>query len=164
MQIVKDSVVSMHYRVATAEGEHIDASQPDQPLVYIAGHEQIIKGLDQALLGKSVGDKLDVVIPPADAYGEPDEALNLVVSKSAFPKDAHKQIAPGFRFRADHPQRDGEMVMFTVFKVEGDEVFVSGNHQLAGKTLHFHVEVTDLRQATADEIAHGHVHGHGCNH
>jgi FKBP-type peptidyl-prolyl cis-trans isomerase SlyD len=164
MQIAKNTVVSMHYKVATAEGEHIDASTPEQPLVFIAGAGNIIPGLDKAIAGKQAGDKVEAVIPPAEAYGEHDSELDLVVAKGAFPKDAHKHLAPGFRFRADHPKQEGAVTMFTVHKIEGEEVFVSGNHELAGKTLNFQVEIVSVRAASAEELAHGHVHGEGGHH
>jgi len=164
MKIAKNSVVSMHYKVATAEGEHIDASAPDSPLVFLAGTGNVILGLDKALIGKQAGDKVDAVIPPAEAYGDHDPELDLVVSKGAFPKDAHQQLAPGFRFRADHPKQEGAVTMFTVHKIDGDEVFVSGNHELAGKTLSFQVEIVSVRAATHEELSHGHVHGEGGHH
>ena len=164
MQIAKGTVAAIHYKVATAEGEHIDQSSPDHPLVFLAGAGNIIPGLDKALLGKRAGDKVEAIIPPEEAYGQHDAELDLVVAKGAFPKEAHKHLAPGFRFRADHPKVEGQVAMFTVHKIEGDEIFVSGNHELAGKTLNFQVEILEVRTATKDEIAHGHVHGDGCHH
>jgi FKBP-type peptidyl-prolyl cis-trans isomerase SlyD len=164
MQIAKDTVVSMHYRVATAEGEHVDASAPGQPLVYLHGHHGIIPGLEAALAGKAVGDKVTAEVPPAQGYGEHDPGLDLIVEAEAFPADARAHLQPGFRFRAEHPQRDGEQVIFTVAQVEDNKVYVSGNHPLAGKTLNFQVEIAAVRAATAEELAHGHVHGAGGHH
>lgn len=164
MQIAKDTVVSMHYRVATAEGEHVDASAPGEPLVYLHGHQGIIPGLEAALAGKAAGDKVTAEVAPAQGYGEHDPGLDLVVAIDAFPADARSHLQPGFRFRAEHPQKDGEQVIFTVAKVDGEQVFVSGNHPLAGKTLNFQVEIAAVRQATAEELSHGHVHGAGGHH
>lgn len=161
MQIAKDTVVSMHYRVATSEGEHVDASLPGQPLVYLHGHGQIIPGLEAALIGKTAGDKVQTEVAPAQGYGEHDGGLDLVVAKDAFPADAQAHLEPGFRFRAEHPSKEGTTVIFTVHKVDGDEVFVSGNHPLAGKTLAFDVEIAEVRAATTEEIHHGHAHGAG---
>ncbi len=165
MIIATNTVVSMHYRVATAEGQHVDNSEPGEPLVFLIGHGQIIPGLEKALMGKTVGDKLNVEVPPADGYGVIDEDLDIKVLKSQFPKEvSSKHLVPGFQFRAEHPTKDGEQVIFTVHAVEGDDVFVSGNHELAGETLLFNVEVADIREASQEEIAHGHVHGAGGHH
>ncbi len=165
MQIAKNTVVSMHYKVATAEGEHVDASQPGHPLVFLVGHGQIINGLESALLGKQTGDKLAVEVKAKDAYGEVDDELDIVVIKSKFPKDVQVHLKDGFQFRAEHPSKEGEQVVFTVAKVEGDEVYVTGNHPLAGEDLSFQVEVAEVRVASGEEIEHGHVHGpHGHHH
>ncbi len=164
MQIAQNTVVSMHYRVATAEGEHVDASAPGEPLVYLHGHSGIIPGLENALTGKTAGDKVETEVAPAQGYGDYDQGLDLVVTMDAFPADARPHLQPGFRFRAEHPTKDGEQVIFTVAKVEGEQVFVSGNHPLAGKTLRFQVEIAEVRAATAEELSHGHVHGAGGHH
>jgi FKBP-type peptidyl-prolyl cis-trans isomerase SlyD len=165
MIIATNTVVSMNYKVATAEGQHIDQSD-GEPLVFLVGHGQIIPGLEKALMGKAAGDRLEVTVAPAEAYGEIDEELDIKVLKSQFPKDVPaKHLVPGFQFRAEHPSKDGEQVIFTVHAVEGDEVFVSGNHELAGETLCFQVEVVAIREANREEIAHGHAHGaHGHHH
>jgi len=166
MIIATNTVVSMHYRVATAEGQHVDNSSPGEPLAFLVGHGQIIPGLEKALMGKRVGDKVEVEVPPADGYGEIDPDLDIKVLKSQFPKEVSaKHLVPGFQFRAEHPTKDGEQVIFTVHAVEGDDVFVSGNHELAGETLQFQVEIAEVREASQEEIAHGHAHGpHGHHH
>lgn len=165
MIVATNTVVSMHYRVATAEGQHIDNSQPDEPLVFLVGHGQIVPGLEKALMGKKKGDEVKVEVAPAEGYGEIDPELDIKVLKSQFPKEVSaKHLVPGFQFRAEHPTQDGAQVIFTVHAIEGDEVLVSGNHELAGETLHFEVEIADIRDASREEIAHGHAHGAGGHH
>jgi FKBP-type peptidyl-prolyl cis-trans isomerase SlyD len=164
MVIAKNSVVSMNYKVATAAGEHVDASQPGEPLVWLAGQSQIIPGLESALIGKNTGDKLAVDVLAKDAYGEIDEELDIKVLKSQFPPNVQKQLKEGFQFRAEHPTKEGEDVIFTIHGIEGDDVFVSGNHPLAGENLHFEVEIVSVRPATKEELEHGHAHGPGGHH
>jgi FKBP-type peptidyl-prolyl cis-trans isomerase SlyD len=164
MEIIKDAIVSMHYRVATAEGEHVDQSEDGQPMVYLHGHGQIIPGLEAALTGKKSGDKIAAEIKPADAYGDYDQTLDLRVSKEAFPSDVQNRLKPGFQFMAEHPTRSGENVLYTVHKVEPKDVLISGNHPLAGQTLQFSVEIVDVRPATEEELEHGHAHGPGGHH
>lgn len=160
MQIARDAVVSIHYKL-TVEGKEIDASQPERPLTYLQGHGNIIPGLENALVGKSAGDSLDVQVAAAEAYGVRDAELDLAVPMDAFPEEVRPEIAAGFRFRAEHPKKEGAVVMFTVQQVEKDTVYCSGNHPLAGKDLTFAVQVAEVRAATEQELAHGHIHGGG---
>ena len=132
--------------------------------MWLSGQGQIIPGLEKALLGKGAGDKLSVDVPAKDAYGEVDEELDIKVSRSQFPKDVQKNLKEGFQFRAEHPTKAGEDVIFTIHAVEGDDVMVSGNHPLAGEALHFEVEIVDVRAATREELDHGHAHGPGGHH
>jgi FKBP-type peptidyl-prolyl cis-trans isomerase SlyD len=164
MQIGPDTIVSMHYQVATAEGEQVDRSQEGQPLVYLHGHGQILPGLEAALVGHAVGEKVEAQLPPATAYGDYDQDLDIRVSKDAFPADVQSKLEPGFQFMAQHPGKEGENLLYTVHGVENDEVLVSGNHPLAGKTLHFQVEIVEVRTASAEELTHGHAHGAGGHH
>jgi FKBP-type peptidyl-prolyl cis-trans isomerase SlyD len=164
MPIAPNSVVAISYKVATADGELVDQSQPGDPLTYLHGIGQIIKGLEAALEGKEVGDKVDTTISPEDGYGHRESGLDLEVPMEAFPKEAKAQIVPGFRFLADHPTESGRQVSFTVHEIEGETVRVSGNHPLAGQTLCFQVEIMSIRDASAEELAHGHVHGEGGHH
>ncbi|MDO7673958.1 MAG: peptidylprolyl isomerase, partial [Reinekea forsetii] len=115
-----------------------------------------ISGLESALLGKASGDEFDVVIEPLNAYGEHDEALVQVVPKSAF--EGVEQIEPGMVFTADTP--NGPMQL-TVTAMDGDDITIDPNHPLAGKTLHFTGSITEVRDATEEELEHGHVHGAG---
>ena len=164
MEIGKNAIVSMHYRVATAEGEHVDQSEDGHPMVYLHGHGQIIPGLESALAGKTVGDKVEAEIKPADAYGDYDRALDMKVPRSLFPNDVQKKVKAGFQFMAEHPTKKEENVLYTVHRLEGDDVLVSGNHPLAGQTLSFKVEIVDVRPATQEELEHGHAHGEGGHH
>lgn len=164
MQIAKGTVVAIHYKLSSPEGEHIDASQPGQPLSFMCGVGQIIVGLEEALIGKAVGDKLTVDVPPERAYGVRDADLDLSVPLDAFPADARGRLRAGMQFQAPHPKKDGEMVVFTIHGRRDKEVLVSGNHPLADKTLHFEVEVAEVRAATKEEIEHGHAHGPGGHH
>ncbi|AXQ31432.1 peptidylprolyl isomerase [Solimonas sp. K1W22B-7] len=159
MQAAENSVVSMHYTLTNAKGEVIDSSQGSDPLTYLHGAGNIIPGLEKALLGKQAGDKLQVTVSAAEGYGERDDSLIQQVPKRAF--QGVPNIEPGMTFHAQSSQ--GPMrVMVTA--VQGDMVTVDGNHPLAGETLNFDVEITEVRAATLEEIAHGHAHGAGGHH
>ena len=154
--IEENKVVTLQYNVQDSDGILIDSSEANDPLVYLHGGHNIISGLESALLGKASGDEFDVVIEPLDAYGEHDEALVQVVPKSAF--EGVEQIEPGMVFTADTP--NGPMQL-TVTAMNGDDVTIDPNHPLAGKTLHFTGSITEVRDATEEELEHGHVHGAG---
>ncbi len=154
MQVSNQKVVSIHYTLTDDEGQILDTSQGREPLSYIQGMQNIIPGLENALEGKAVGDKVHVVIAPADAYGERNDELVQAIPRSAF--GDVEEITPGMQFQMD--TANGPIII-TVTKTEGDQVFIDGNHPLAGKELTFDVEIMDVRDATEEEIAHGHVHG-----
>jgi FKBP-type peptidyl-prolyl cis-trans isomerase SlyD len=153
MQITKDSVVTMHYTLTDPKGEVLDSSQGKDPLSYLHGHGNIIPGLEQQLEGKASGDKLVAKVTAADAYGERNEALVVEAQRSQFPEDV--ELQPGMRFQAQTP--NGPRIA-EITRVEGDAVTVDTNHPLAGVDLQFDVEVVGVREASADEIDHGHVH------
>jgi len=159
MQISKDSVVSMAYTLTNDEGQVIDTSAGGEPLVYLHGAQNIIPGLENALVGKVVGDKLTVNVVAADGYGEYNPDLVQVVPKHLFA--GVENIEAGMQF---HAQTDYGMQVVTVAAVEGDEITVDGNHPLAGQNLNFDVEIMDIRAASAEELEHGHVHGAGGHH
>ena len=159
MKIAENVVATIHYTLKDSEGEILDSSRGSDPLVYLHGHSQIVVGLESALEGKAVGDKVNVVIAPEDGYGLHDENLDLALPKTAFPPEMLGQLEPGAQFMAEHPDDDDETVMYTVIGVEEDRVLVTGNHPLADTELHFDVEIHELRMATEDEQAHGHAHG-----
>lgn len=157
MQIAADAVVSIHYHLRNQAGETLDKSDADRPLVYIHGAGNIIPGLEEALEGETVGVKMNVVVAPADGYGVRDDALIQVVPRSAF--DGAEELHLGQQFHAD--TQHGPMVI-QITKIEGDQVTVDGNHELAGVELHFDVEVVAVRAASEEELEHGHVHDGHC--
>ncbi len=162
LRIARDTVAALHYAVS-ADGAEVDRSDQGMPLVYLHGHGNIIPGLEKALLGLQQGDKRDIEIAAADGYGERDAELDFVVGTAAFPDEIHPQLKPGFRFRAEHPTRTGHDVIFTVVGRDGEDVAVTGNHDLAGKNLKFTVEIAWVRPATAEELSHGHIHDPCCH-
>lgn len=157
MQIAKHKVVSIDYTLTNNAGEVVDSSEGREPLAYLHGSGNIIPGLEQALEGKTQGEKLDVSVAPEHGYGEYIEGLSQTVPREAF-GDA-PELAVGMQFQAQG--EDQRMVVFTIVKIDGDQITIDANHPLAGETLNFKVEVTDIRDATEEEIAHGHVHGAG---
>ncbi|MDD2759977.1 MAG: peptidylprolyl isomerase [Methylomonas sp.] len=158
MQITDKTAVSFHYTLSNAGGEQLDSSRGEEPLMYLHGAGNIITGLEAALAGKSAGDKFNVSIPPAEAYGELVPDMVQVVSKKMF---EGMDVEVGMQFHADVSYGAG---IITVTEIDGDDVTINGNHPLAGETLIFDVEVVDVRPATAEELAHGHVHGADCQH
>ncbi|WP_457637765.1 FKBP-type peptidyl-prolyl cis-trans isomerase [Oceanithermus sp.] len=155
MNASKDKVVTIAYKL-TVDGETVDQGE----LSYLHGHQQIIPGLEKEIEGKGPGDSFTATIAPEEAYGDYDPEGVQTVPRSAFPEDA--KVEPGEQFYAQDNQ--GNPLPLTVTKVEGDDVTVDFNHPLAGKTLHFDVEIKDVRDATPEELAHGHVHGPGGHH
>ncbi len=158
MQIAERRVAYIHYTLTNAEGEVLDSSEDREPLAYLHGRGNLIPGMEKALVGKKAGDKFQIMLPPEDGYGLRDENLVQIVSRSAF---GGAEPRPGMRFRADS---DKGPMMVVVTKVEGDQITIDGNHELAGVTLNFAVEVTNVRDATLEELSHGHVHGPGGHH
>lgn len=159
MQVADNKVISIHYILTNDNGAVIDQSDDGQPLIYLHGAGNIIPGLEQALLGKSAGDKLKVTVSPDQGYGERVESMVQVVPKSMF--EGIDKIELGMQF---HAEGNTGPVVVTVTRIEGDQITIDGNHPLAGETLTFDVEVADIRDATADELAHGHIHGPDCQH
>jgi len=153
MKIAKDHAVFFDYEVRNSRSELLDSSQDNSPMAYVHGYASIVPGLEKALEGKVVGEKLNVVVPPVEAYGLRDERRMAEVPRDIFPAGA--EIKPGMRFRA---QRDDGADNVVVVSVTDKTVTVDANHTLAGETLTFDVTVRDVRPATAEEIAHGHVH------
>ncbi len=154
MKIGNNKVVSFDYRLSNDAGETLDSSEGHGPLTYLHGANNIIPGLERELEGKAAGDSLQVTVEPADAYGERDPELMQVVPAAAF--EGVEKIEVGMQFQAQTPS--GVQIV-RIAKVEGDEVTVDGNHPLAGERLHFDVTIREVRDASAEEIEHGHVHG-----
>ena len=155
MKIAQNAVVSIHYELADESGEIIDSSKGGDPLTYLHGNQNLIPGLERELEGRETGDELDVRIEPQDAYGEVNDQLIKQVPRSAF--EGVDQIEPGMQFQATN--NDGAVQQITVIEAGEDQVTIDANHPLAGVTLFFSVKVGDIREATAEEISHGHVHG-----
>jgi FKBP-type peptidyl-prolyl cis-trans isomerase SlyD len=137
----------------------LDSSAGGEPLAYIQGHGNLVSGLEKALEGKQLGNALAVVVAPAEGYGERNEALIQRVPKRTL--QGAGDIKKGMQFQA---RTEDGMRLFTVAAVIGDMVTLDGNHPLADQTLHFDVEIVDVREATAEELEHGHVHGAGGHH
>lgn len=157
--ITNDSVVLFNYTLTNDAGDVLDKSN-GEPLAYLHGHHNIISGLEAALLGKSAGDKLVAVIEPADAYGEYLAEAVQEVPRSNF--QGVDNIEVGMQFQSQ--TEDGHVMLVAVKEVTDELVIVDANHPLAGERLTFDVEIVEVRAATADEIAHGHVHGAGGHH
>ena len=159
MQIADQTVASFHYTLTNDAGEVLDSSRGREHLAYLHGAGNIVPGLEQAMEGKSSGDSFKVDVAPEQGYGVHHDGLVQDVPRAAF--QGVDEIEPGMSFQANTPQGSHSVV---VTRVTADTITVDGNHPLAGQTLHFDVEVTDVRAASAEELAHGHVHGPGGHH
>ena len=156
MQIAKNAAVSIHYTLKNDAGSVIDSSIGKDPLHYLHGAGNLIIGMEENLEGKKKGENFEAVISPEKGYGVKDETLINVVPRNVFGDITDIQV--GMQFNA---QNGEQSFMVKVAKVEGDDITIDGNHELAGENLHFSVEVMSVREATADEISHGHIHGPG---
>lgn len=159
MQIGKNKVAVITYTLTDNSGTVIDQATTQEPFAFIQGIGNIIPGLEKALEGKAVGDSLTVSIEPAEGYGERDDALTQVLSKDMF--EGVDEVKPGMQF---HAQTNHGMSIVTVTNVENDQITIDGNHPLAGVVLNFDVNVLEVRDATEDEMDHGHIHGESCDH
>lgn len=147
MVIEKDKVVSIDYTLKDKDGTVIDTSKNSTPLEYIHGRGNLISGLEKQLEGKAKGDSIKAVVEPKDAYGEYDESLLIDVPRKNF--DSETEIKVGMQFQASTP---GGPAIVKVTKITDDTITVDANHDLAGKTLYFDVDVMDIRDATAEEL------------
>lgn len=154
MQISRHTVASIDYKLTDDQGQVLDTSEGREPLTYLHGAGNLIPGLETALEGNAPGDSVSVTVDPSEGYGERDENLIQQVPMSAF--EGVDEIEPGMRFQATDEQGQGRIV--TVTAIEGDEVTVDANHPLAGVPLNFEVNVVEVREASDDEIEHGHAH------
>jgi len=155
--IAKNKAVSIHYTLTLNGGEIIDSSEGKEPLVYLHGHGNIIPGLERELAGKGIGEKLNVVVDPTDGYGDHNPGLIQQVPRESF--QGVDTLEVGMMFQA--PGEEGQIQMIRITGIEGDTITVDGNHELAGKTLNFAVEIESVRDASTEELSHGHVHGPG---
>jgi FKBP-type peptidyl-prolyl cis-trans isomerase SlyD len=156
MEIADNKVVQMHYKLTDDKNTVLDSSEGREPLSYIHGVGNIIIGLEKQLNGKVVGDKVNAVVAPAEGYGERNDELQQIVPKSGFQGDEEMQV--GMQVQVGTEQGN---TVASVTKIEGEDVTLDMNHPLAGVTLHFDVDVVDVRDATKEELEHGHVHGPG---
>ena len=160
MEITKDAVVTIDYRLHLGDGKYIEESEQEDPLVYLHGYEEIVPGLEKALEGKKAGDSVKAQVSPEDGYGEYDSDAVEEVPREEFPADLELE-AGGIVTATDE---EGDEVEFLVKEVRPKTVVVDFNHPLAGKTLHFEVTVREVRKATAEELEHGHAHSPGHEH
>jgi FKBP-type peptidyl-prolyl cis-trans isomerase SlyD len=158
MQIGPKTAVTIAYTLKDEQGEVLDSSDGRDPLTYLHGVGSIVPGLERALDGKGDGDEIDVVVTPADGYGMRDEKLVRNMPVRRLP-DGKAKV--GMRYPV---QTDTGTQVLLVTALRGDYATVDGNHPLAGMTLNFHIKVVGVREATAEEQAHGHVHGPGDHH
>lgn len=156
MQIAERCVASFHYTLTNAAGETLDSSEGRDPLAYLHGAGNIVVGLEKAMQGRSAGDRFQVEVAPEEGYGLHQMELVQKVPRSAF--RGVDEIEPGMQFQTYSPQGVMQVV---VTAVTPEMVTIDANHPLAGQTLYFAIEVTAVRDATEEELAHGHVHGPG---
>lgn len=156
MQLTKDKVATLNYTLKDNDSNIMDESN-DGNFVYLHGAKNLIPALEDALEGKQSGDKVNVVVEPENAYGQRNEEKIQRVPKKIFPQD--QELAVGMPFSSATP--DGSPVNVVITAIEEDEVVIDGNHPLAGVQLHFDIELLEVREATAEELEHGHVHGPG---
>jgi len=159
MQITKDTVVTLEYRVTDSDGALVDDGK--HPLTYLhGGYGGIFDRIEVELQGKDVGDKLEVKLQPEEAFGDYDESLIAIEPRDLFPDS----IEVGMQFERGSEDEDDDGLLYTITDIADDKVVVDGNHPLAGQSLVFSCTVTDVRKASAEELSHGHVHGPGGHH
>ncbi len=158
MIIEKNKAVSIDYVLTNEDGEILDSTQQQSPMVYLHGANNILPGLEKELEGKGLKGRLRTKIAPADAYGEYDEHLVQIIPLADFPNA--DRVKAGVQFEVDTSQG---VKIATITKVEESEFTLDLNHPLAGQVLHFDVEVVDIRDATEEEIENGHIHTDGCS-
>ncbi len=156
MQIEENRVATLNYILKDDQDNIIDSAE-DGSFAYLHGAANIIPGLEQALQGKSAGDEFSISIEPAQGYGERNDSMTQVVPRDMFESD--EEIEVGMQFHAEAP--DGQPLPVTVIKVTDEEITVDGNHPLAGVNLNFEIKVVEIREASKEELEHGHVHGAG---
>lgn len=150
-----DVVVRLDYTLTVA-GEIVDSTQGESPLEYLHGHDNIISGLESELDGLKVGDRKEVVVSPTEGYGAFDPRLIVNVPREEIPDQVPVEVGTELQVK----DQDGNISFATITKIEGDDVQMDLNHPLAGKELHFAIQIAGLRKPTAEELAHGHVHSH----
>ncbi|SVC30411.1 uncharacterized protein METZ01_LOCUS283265, partial [marine metagenome] len=158
--VEQNSVISVNYTgTFSNSGEIFDTNIGGEPLIFLVGHGNMIEGFEQEMLGAAIGDTRQFTLTPERAYGHRDDDAVQNIPKSQFPEGM--ELEAGMVLGAQSEQGP---IQFSVVEVGGDFVTVDFNHQMAGHTLHFSVEVVAIREATSDEQAHGHAHGPGHHH
>lgn len=152
MRIAQDAHVTLRYALALPGDAAPDAAQ-GQTIGFVWGRGQVLPGLEARLAGLSDGARLELTLPPAEAFGERDPALDIEVEREEFPAEARERLAPGVRFRGPHPQDASRAALFTITAVEGERIRATANHPLAGMELRVSCEVVAVRPATDDELA-----------
>jgi len=163
MNITQDSAVQMHYHLTLDNGVVVDSSKGGEPLAYLHGHGNLVAGVEKSLEGKVAGDSLSVVVPPKEGYGLRDPRLDVAIPLQSLPEALRRELAEGLRFRGPHPVNSDQVTTYLVIKLEEDQVLCTANHPLAGETLHFDIEVVEVRQGTGGEIADGRIHSPECS-
>jgi FKBP-type peptidyl-prolyl cis-trans isomerase SlyD len=153
MKVEENAVVTIAYTLKNGEGEVLDSSENNGDLSYLHGHQNIVPGLEKELAGKAVGEQVDTTVPPDEGYGERRDDLVFAVPRDRLPEG---ELELGMQFRAQ--SQDGQELVVNLVGIEDDEVTLDGNHPLAGEDLHFDVTIQGVRDATEEEISHGHVH------
>ena len=159
MNISKNSAVTMHYALKNDNGDDLGSSQGHEPMAYLHGCDNIVPGLEKALDGKKAGDKISAVVSPEEGYGVKNEDGIKKIDKDRFEGD--EEISVGMQIQVDI---EGNVSIASVTEIGEKEITLDLNHPLAGVTLHFEIEIMDVREATEDELSHGHVHGPGGHH
>jgi FKBP-type peptidyl-prolyl cis-trans isomerase SlyD len=160
MAIGPNKVVTLNFTLKDEEGNVIESTENAEPFHFLSGNNQILPKLEEAVDGMPVGSKKNVVIGCPDAYGEYNEKAIRLAKRADFPQDARIEIGRDYQVNT----KDGKYMSFTITKIEGDNITIDFNHPLAGKNLEFDLELVDVRDASPDEIEHGHAHGPGGHH
>ena len=158
MTIVKNAIATLHYTLKDDEGEILAEADENNPFMYMHGVGGMIPGLEKALENRISGDNVVVSVPPAEAYGDRNPDLTQDVPREMFSEVDDEEMVVGAQFQA---QTDQGVEIITVAAIEGDVIKIDGNHPMAGETLHFDVTILDVRDATEEEVSHGHPHGPG---
>ncbi|MBI1248101.1 peptidylprolyl isomerase [bacterium] len=159
MKVAKNTVVSIAYTLKDAEGNVLDAAEAAEPLAYLHGVGNLIAGMEKALDDRDSGESFEVIIPPEEGYGKFDDDLVWELDKEQFGELSDVELGTQFVLETEE-----EQVLVTVVEIKDDVVVVDGNHELADETLYFEITVVDVRDATPEELDHGHAHGPGGAH
>jgi FKBP-type peptidyl-prolyl cis-trans isomerase SlyD len=157
--VEQDTVTTVHYTGTFPDGEVFDSSEGGSPLAFLVGHGNMIAGFEKEMMGATAGEKREFTLTPDDAYGQRDEDAVQQMEKSQFPEGMELEVGMTLGAHSDQGP-----IQFSVSAIDGDLVTIDFNHQMAGKTLCFSVEVVEIRPATPDEVTHGHAHGPGGHH